>query len=98
MSFYNILAQVYEKNNVFKMLKKIEFDKQLAEKTGAVGQAWSGYCDNDMCSYTIKFDTDNFRDDWKYGMEVMAHEYGHILDYLISDILLKKGFIGIVKL
>lgn len=26
-----------------------------------------------------------------HGMEVIAHEYGHILDYLISDMLLKKG-------
>ncbi|WDA55025.1 MAG: hypothetical protein PPFGHCPK_01506 (plasmid) [Spiroplasma endosymbiont of Drosophila atripex] len=90
--FYNILAQVYEKNNVFKMLQKIEFDQQLLENTnGVVGRAYSGSCDNDMCTYKIVLDTDNFKDDWKYGMEVMAHEYGHILDYLISDILFKKG-------
>lgn len=89
--FYNIFAQVYGKNNVFKMLKKIELDKQLAERTGADGQAWSGSCDNDMCTYKIELDTDNFQDDWKYGMEVMAHEYGHILDYFITDTLSERG-------
>lgn len=90
--FYNIFAQVYGKNNVFKMLEKIEFDRQLYEKTGGVvGQAHPGSCDNDMCTTKIVLDTDNFKDDWKFGMEVIAHEYGHILDYLISDMLLKKG-------
>lgn len=90
--FYNILAQVYGNNNVFKMLQKIEFDQQLKEKNNdVVGRSYAGSCDNDMCTYKIVLDTDNFKDNWKYGMEVMAHEYGHILDYFISDILFKKG-------
>ncbi len=50
------------------------------------GQAFSGFCSNSMCQSKVILDTDNF---WnvKNGMEVLIHEYGHILDFLINQIL-----------
>lgn len=38
----------------------------------------------------IVLDTYNFKDDWKYGVEVITHEYVHILNYFLSDIFFKK--------
>ncbi|WP_338974723.1 hypothetical protein [Spiroplasma endosymbiont of Tricholauxania praeusta] len=48
------------------------------------GEAYFGSCNNNMCNTKIILDTDIFRD-IKYGMEVMVHEYGHILDSLIRN-------------
>lgn len=43
-----------------------------------------------MCESKIILDTDNFWD-VNYGMYIMVHEYGHILDFLITKIFNNQG-------
>lgn len=49
-----------------------------------------GHCNDKMCSSKIELDIDNFLK-VNYGLQVMVHEYGHILDFLITKILDKQN-------